>query len=195
MRGTKYAVILFLVAIMCVVGSAQAQSGKSGAPAKNIPKMSVNFSFNYEGFPGRIILFEVPRDRILDTADSAVVSMSKPFPFSKRLPDSIRLRRGQQLRFAMVIENNTDEAMFFYPVPHTMKPEENAYGYQLFCFCTQKIMSIPPKSRWYRIGSLVMTEPFTGNSLTISHTVVGITADEIAKNKLKKLVVKQVELK
>ncbi len=192
MRAFKQSIILGLV-LLFSAGSL-AVDGEDSAPESKTESKSrlvnVSILFDYVGFKEKINLYEVPPERILDVGDSKTLPMAKEFPFSKKLPLISKLRRGEVLPFAMVVENNTDDPMYFYSTPHTMKPEENALGYQLFCLCIHKIFMIPPKSRWYRVGSISLQNTFMGEVIAVNHSIIGLTADEIARKKLGKLIVR-----
>ncbi len=178
--------ILFF--ILCELGHAQtrrAQNSTSTTTA-TAPVM-IQMLFNAKNMPSNMELYEVPTAKILDVTTHGTVSLKDPLPFTVRLGSEFPVKRGETKYFAMVVRNNSDQTQYFYASYHQMRPEEAAIGYLLNCLCINRLFAIPPRSAWYRIGSIMLTSTFMGSVVAVKHDLFGMSLADVQKKKAESL--------
>lgn len=144
--------------------------------------------FSYKNMDQKIRLFEVPTKMVLDLGIHGNMGLDTATPFGAPLPPEFVLRRGEVKYFAMVIENPSNSPLYFYASFHQIRPEEEAIGYVLNCLCINQLFVVPAKTRWYRIGSVVLTTNFPGDVIAFQHNVFGMTAKEVQAKKVENLI-------
>lgn len=179
---------LTLIWFFTLGNSAHAQTRASYMPSasKNAP-VTVQVLFNAKNMPSNMELYEVPTSKILDVTTHATVSLKDPLPFTVRLANEFPVQRGETKYFAMVVRNNSDQTQYFYASYHQMRPEEAAIGYLLNCLCINRLFSIPPRSAWYRIGSIMLTSTFIGSVVAVKHDLFGMSLADVQKKKAESL--------
>ncbi|MFP5519245.1 MAG: hypothetical protein ACLGGX_05035 [Bdellovibrionia bacterium] len=189
--------ILSLLTLICGVSSVNAQMLRSKpATEQRVSSrlasdlVNVQILFEHKNMPFKMELWEVPPELYLDLSMSSHASISKGVPFVKPISNEFRVRRGETTYFGMVIKNDSNEPYYFYSSYHQMRPEEAALGYIVNCLCVNRIFVIPPKSYWYRVGSIVLGSTFIGETVAIKHDIFGMTSEQFQKKKLQSLVEK-----
>jgi hypothetical protein len=148
---------------------------------------AISVTFRYEKFPLQLELYNVKRparDRVAETAVTGDLAHS---PITKPLRGKIPLGPESEKAFAMVVHNTTKEAVYFFAVPHVIRPAASSLGLHFECLCTGKIYKVPPGAFWYRIVRLQTDKTFHAAVAELEHSIIGVSAAEangIYKNQL-----------
>ncbi|MCM2277197.1 MAG: hypothetical protein NDJ89_03915 [Oligoflexia bacterium] len=178
----KLIVVLFL---MGVCGGGWALGSVQRRPAKWV---EVTLFFETRNLKPGVRVREVPVERHLSIGETGTLPLSAVTPLGREISPTFKVRRGDTQPFAVVVENPGDEPLFFFVNQHSMKPEEIAMAYKISCLCDSKIVVVPPRSRWYRIGNLSLSKYFPGDQLGLRHILVGLTFNQIKEGKLESLI-------
>jgi len=142
-------------------------------PAEAAPATKVNIAWRYKDFVAPVMLYEVkgqpPLWHTASVTNLAAIPIGDPIASS-----SFQLVPGQRKRFALVVQNISDQPLYFFAAPHTAHPEEEALGFKFKCLCVNHAYTIGPKEIWYRIVEFRLSQDFIGEELTITHTLIGI---------------------
>lgn len=88
----------------------------------------------------------------------------------------LRLRPGEKKRFALGYTNTTDQPLYFFAAPHHADPPEFSLGFKFKCLCINHAYKILPGQTWYRIVEFRLAPSYQGDHLTITHSLIGMTA-------------------
>ena len=99
---------------------------------------------------------------------------------------SVTVPRGGKKKFILVAENKTEQPIYFFAAPHGVEPVENALGFKFKCLCINHAYEIGPGEVWYRVVLLKVSPDFYGESLTLTHNLVGIDLKRFSKFSLRK---------
>jgi len=160
-----------MIALTLLLAASIGQSAPAPQPPKPIVK--VDLQWEYQGFPGPIIIYEVKgRPKLWETRS---VADEKDAPIGKPIPGAeLVMSPGQRKRFALVFRNPTDSVRYFFAAPHTVHPAEHSLGFKFKCLCINHAFKSEPKGLWYRIVEFRLSSDFAGTQLILTHTVIGI---------------------
>lgn len=156
-------------------------------------EVSVRLFWNNKNFPLKMRVFTASSDKVLDVKETLVTKLSEPLPrwiLRETTNQTLRGELGQALPFVMLIENPTDKPYYFFAAPHTYEPAESSFGVELSCLCVGSIFTLPPKSRWLRVGVAKILKSSNASVLNITHSLIGIPEDKLEKKGLNKLLYK-----
>jgi hypothetical protein len=161
---------------------------KSYNPLEN--KVKVTFQWTNKKFDLNMVLHEVPIEKALDARETIKQKLSDPAPswLGRPISNSMILNKGQIKPFAMVIENPSDKSVYFFANPHVIEPQDNSFGFELYCLCVGTIHHIPPKSRWIRVGSVNVFKQVLVNKVVIDHALIGISEEKIKARKIEHMI-------
>ena len=156
-------------------------------------EVAIGFFWHAKNFPLKMKIFSVAPEKLLDVKETLTIKISEPLPrwiYREITNQSLRAEKGQSLPLVMLIENPTDKSHYFFATPHTYEPAESSFGIELSCLCVGSIFTVPPRSRWIRLGAIKILNNTNARLLQISHSLIGITEDKLAKKGLQKLLYK-----
>lgn len=143
-----------------------------------------SIDWNYEKFPLKVEMYEIKDPgKYSSQSMGRFKSKSNAILANKITGNLIFVPDEDIYRFALVIENTTKKAIYFYVVPHEITPAEYSLGAKFVCLCLGHIYSVPPGEIWYRIVSLQNLTPKLGNDFKIRHRVVGVDIATAFKDK------------
>ncbi|MGZ3683971.1 MAG: hypothetical protein ACXVCI_08965, partial [Bdellovibrionota bacterium] len=148
---------------------------------------TISVAFRYENFPLQIELYNVKRtarDRVAETAITYDLAHS---PITKPLRGKIPLGAESERAFAMLVHNTTKDPVYFFAVPHLIRPAASSLGLHFECLCTGKIYKVPPGAFWYRIVRLQTDKTFQAAAAELEHSIIGVSAADangLYKNQL-----------
>jgi len=163
-------------------------AAKSYNPIEN--KVKVTFQWTNKKFDPPMVLHEVPIEKTLDVRETIKQKLSEPPPswLGRPISNSFIMNKGQIKPFAMVIENPTDKSVYFFSNPHVIEPQDNSFGFELYCLCVGTIHHIPPKSRWIRVGSVNVFKQVLVKKVVIEHVLLGVPEEKIKARKIEHMV-------
>ncbi len=133
----------------------------------------VSIDWLYKDTAAKIELYE-PKDRPRLWETRSVKSMSE-LPVAGKIQDAaFKLAPGEKKRFVLVVRNDSDKPLYFFAAPHQALPVEHTLGFKFKCLCVNHAFIVPPREIWYRVVELQMSEGFVGDTLAITHTIIGI---------------------
>jgi hypothetical protein len=159
--------------------------------AKSPSKMvDIFFEWSLENFSYPIKVNHVSPEKILEVRSSTVLGLSDPLPswFGRSLITPLRLKKGEEIPFAISIENPTDHVLYFFTNEHHVLPKDKSLGATLSCLCGSVIRIVPPKSRWIRISSVNLSKQVYSSKIIFKTKIAGITDSYIRDNRLEKLI-------
>src|SRR5665647_1623507 len=86
--------------------------------------------------------------------------------------------RDSEQSFALVMHNSGKEPVYFFAVPHVVRPGTSSTGLHFECLCTGKIYKVPPGAYWYRIVRLQADKNFRAHAVELTHSLVGVSATD-----------------
>jgi hypothetical protein len=186
MFGVYPTLSLLSLSVAIAPASAAGQVSQPGHEALP-PPLKIGLAFEYRNTDLQLQLLEVGEfpGTVSDTGTFA----EGKSPFGKPLPPELLMKRGQHKVFAMTVKNSSSQEKFFFANVHYMTPGEAGIGIILKCLCINQIFRIPPRSLWYRIGEVTINHLFRYQQVSIKHTLIGVTPDEIKKQRMQRLVV------
>ena len=141
------------------------------ADAAESTKVSINRQ--YKDTAARIELYE-PKDRPRLWETKSVKSPGE-LPIAGKIEGAtFELEPGEKKRFVLVVRNDSDKPLYFFAAPHQALPVEHTLGFKFKCLCVNHAFIVPPREIWYRVVELQLSEGFVGDTLAITHTIIGI---------------------
>lgn len=147
----------------------------------------------YDKFPLKMQILIPNKEKAINFGETAILPLDQPFPASGPFLDGTTRKTGGNTPFMMAIENRTDATHYFFASTHILKPDEAGFGIRIACLCVHKIFSVPPKSKWYRIGNINLSNFTFTDNVTILHRLHGTTLKEIEDKKMQRLLYRGVE--
>lgn len=147
-------------------------------------KVNINLVWDFKNLPIslKVELYEPPSQRPFSLWETGSGKDESKLAFSKPIlgdGKSIILNPGTKKQFVLVIRNPSDETIHFFAAPHRAEPEEASLGFKFKCLCINHAFTIPPKETWYRIVELKLSDGFLGDSLLVSHSIIGIPKERV----------------
>lgn len=147
--------------------------GRSGS-------VRVDIHWKKRGMPLSMEIYEPAVQRPVDLWDTRVVGSLAEAPVSQPISgSSFELAPGSRKMFVLVMKNDTDHPVYFFAAPHHAMPEEYTLGFKFKCLCINHAWEIPPGKTWYRVVELRLASEFRGDTLSITHTLIGITKERM----------------
>ena len=140
-------------------------------------QVSITLEWVKQDFPARVRVFEPARGSDLSIWQMGTAKGVAQAPVGREITGPVAVAPGEARLVVLVVENPGPDGLYFFAAPHQMTPPERALGVRFKCVCTNQPHRVPPKSIWYRVLQLKLYPDFVGDSLTISHTLVGISAE------------------
>jgi hypothetical protein len=155
----------------------KSNSNKNQQPRRQI---EFEFRFNYRNFPLEIKIYEPNRQVKMIAGKDYMANSFKDIPLQRELTDKkVKVYEGEQKFYLMVVENKTNDPVYFYASPHEWNPEDEVVGSKLYCLCYNRIYTVLPGQFWYRVGSLSVGKGAFGEKLQIIHRIVGIEKSRV----------------
>jgi len=177
-----FSLAFFFSIILSNSSFAQQKVNKSNLKKTQQPRrqLEFEFKFNYRNFPLEIKIYEPNKQVRMTAGKGYMVKSIKDIPLLRELSDrKVKVYEGEQKYYLMVVENKTNEPVYFYASPHEWNPEDEVIGSKLFCLCYNRIYTVLPGQFWYRIGQLAVERGAFGEKLQIMHRVVGIDKSRV----------------
>jgi hypothetical protein len=97
-------------------------------------------------------------------------------PISESL---LRMNPGSKKAFVLVFHNPSDQPVYFFAAPHVADPPEYSLGFKFKCLCVNHVYEVPPGKYWYRVVEMRLAPKFTGKSLEVRHTLIGVSKERM----------------
>jgi hypothetical protein len=136
--------------------------------------VNVQIDFLYHDFPGKVEIYEVKKSSQYDISETKVVRNKKDLPILGNLKGRFTLLPGKSKTFVLVVENKTNIDWYFNATPHSILPVESTVGQKFECLCNHSIYKADKKSYWYRIVRFELDKSFEGQSIRLTHNIIGI---------------------
>ncbi len=135
--------------------------------------VKIDIRWEYKNFAPQMALYEVKGfARLWDTRSVASLSDA---PVGARMQGAaLEMEPGQGKRFVLVVQNPTDQTLYFFAAPHVVQPPEQALGFKFKCLCVNRVYVVGPHETWYRVVEFRLSPDFSGHGLTVMHTIIGI---------------------
>lgn len=148
------------------------------------PQVKIELKWEYKNFTLPVTLYEMKgHARLWETRSVANPSDA---PIGERMQSTeLLLEPGQDKRFVLVVQNPSDQKLYFFAAPHVVQPPEEALGFKFKCLCVNRAYIVGPHETWYRVVEFRLSPDFAGQGLTVMHTIIGIDqkrADAFSKD-------------
>lgn len=152
----------------------------------------ISIEWEKEKIPFQIRTFELESEKALEIRKIISTELSDPLPkwIKSEIRGPFRIKKGDLLPIAFVIENTSDQPLYFFTNEHAALPHEQSYGASLTCLCDHRIRLIKPKSRWIRISSVQISKQSPGSRYIFRSKLIGLSESYIRENNLERLVEK-----
>ncbi len=138
--------------------------------------------WKYKNFPAQMKIYEVAGGQKPRMWETHTVGSLKEAPVGSEIKDAtVTVSKGSQNKFILVAENKTNKPIYFFAAPHGVEPVENALGFKFKCLCINYAYEIGPGEVWYRVVILNVSRDFYGDSMTLTHQLVGIDQKRFSK--------------
>lgn len=135
--------------------------------------VKVSIQWEYHNFPLRVALYETRG--VAPLWDTRSVAGLAQAPVGARIQNPVlMIAPGQARRFVLVVQNTTDQKLYFFAAPHVVQPPEQAVGFKFKCLCVNRVYTIGPHETWYRVVEFRVSDGFAWDGLTVTHAITGI---------------------
>ncbi len=146
--------------------------------------VKIDIQWEYKNFNLPVALYEVKGFAHLWETKS--VASPSDAPIGERMQNTVlTLSPGQSKRFVLVVQNPSNQKLYFFAAPHVVQPPEEALGFKFKCLCVNRAYIVGPHETWYRVVEFRLSPDFAGQGLTVMHTIIGIDekrADAFSKD-------------
>ena len=164
----------FLAVILTLIASAT--DAKSSI-------IQVQLNWTYKNFSEKMKVFNVIPLKSAFISETATVSSLAELPVTKEVQGPVDVTREQSKTLVLVVENKSDNDIYFFAVPHEVHPSPASAGHFFECLCVGKVYKIEPKKFWYRIVRINLNSSFQNLSrFDIEHQIIGLTELEFKKS-------------
>ncbi len=145
-------------------------------------KVTIKINWEYSNLPLKMEIREPSGSQVLQLWTTGSIPEGKNKPFGKEIFEStIVLRPGQKKQFLLMMKNDSDLPVYFFAAPHQAMPVEHSFGFKFKCLCVNHAFSVPGKESWYRVVEIRLAPDFLGDTLNITHNLIGITKERMAE--------------
>ncbi|TGK52753.1 LIC11469 family lipoprotein adhesin Lsa20 [Leptospira bouyouniensis] len=143
-------------------------------------KVKLDVKWEYTSLPLEMEIREPSGAQSLTLWTTGTVQEGKRAPFGDPIPDAqIVLKPGSKKQFLLVMKNTTENPVYFFAAPHSAMPVEHSFGFKFKCLCVNHAFSIPPNETWYRVVEIRLAPDFLGDSLVLTHNLIGISRERM----------------
>jgi hypothetical protein len=149
---------------------------------------TIRINWNYKNFnSAKMQLYEV--DNKLPVWYTKNAKNIQATLLKEPIKDGIlKLAPNRVKKFALVMQNDTSEPIYFFAAPHSTTPDELSLGLKFKCLCINHAFIIEPKSIWYRVVQISLHPGYVGKEMDLTHSIIGLDkkkATQFRKNSLK----------
>ena len=155
-------------------------TSSEGAPAEPVFDGSVEVLISWENaaLPGTMEIYRIKPGKRPKLWETAAVKKLAAAPVGAKYEGSTLMSAaGRVERFVLVMENTTEETLYFFAAPHQVTPAQHSLGFKFKCLCINHAFKIPPGEIWYRVVELRMDANINAPSVDIKHMLIGL--DEV----------------
>ncbi|MCW7466700.1 LIC11469 family lipoprotein adhesin Lsa20 [Leptospira levettii] len=143
-------------------------------------KVKIDVRWAYTSLPLEMEIREPGGSQTLALWTTGTVQDGKRAPFGDPIPNGqLVLKPGSKKQFLLVMKNPTENSVYFFAAPHSAMPVEHSFGFKFKCLCVNHAFSIPPKETWYRVVEIRLAPDFLGDTLVLTHNLIGITKERM----------------
>ncbi len=143
--------------------------------------VAVDLRWEYRDLPPAMKIYLPSSQGPAPLWETASRPKSEPLPVGAEISDSrLKLQPGQRKRFVLVYQNPSEKPLYFFAAPHQAQPQEHALGFHFKCLCVSEAFKVGAGETWYRVVELQILKGFEGDTLTLTHTLIGIDAARAA---------------
>ncbi|WP_108959487.1 LIC11469 family lipoprotein adhesin Lsa20 [Leptospira ellinghausenii] len=143
-------------------------------------KVKIDVRWVYTSLPLEMEIREPGGAQALALWTTGTVQDGKRVPFGDLIPNGqLVLKPGSKKQFLLVMKNPTDKPVYFFAAPHSAMPVEHSFGFKFKCLCVNHAFSVLPKETWYRVVEIRLAPDFLGDTLVLTHNLIGITKERM----------------
>lgn len=143
-------------------------------------KVKLDVKWEYTSLPLEMEIREPSGAQSLTLWTTGTVQEGKRAPFGDPIPGAqIVLKPGSKKQFLLVMKNSTEKPVYFFAAPHSAMPVEHSFGFKFKCLCVNHAFSIPPNETWYRVVEIRLAPDFLGDTLVLTHNLIGISRERM----------------
>lgn len=170
-----------LVCVFCFGLITTIAYSKSSLQKTNLT--SAKISWLYQNVPAKMEIYEPASQRPIKIWDMGTVRSPSQLPVDALIRDSVvQIRPGGSKLFILVMKNETQKPIHFFAAPHVVDPPAYSLGFKFKCLCVNHVYTIAPGEIWYRVVRLLLSPKFVGDSINVTHTLIGVSADRAESN-------------
>lgn len=163
-----------------VEGPTQNQKETNVVSPKQANKVNIEVKWEYTSLPLQMEIREPSGAQSLALWTTGSVPEGKRAPFGDPIPNGqLVLKPGSKKQFLLVMQNPTDSPVYFFAAPHSALPVEHSFGFKFKCLCVNHAFSVPPRETWYRVVEIRLAPDFLGDTLTLTHNLIGISRERM----------------
>lgn len=144
--------------------------------------VNIGIQWEYTNLPLRMQIHELSGNIPMELWTTGSSSLDKKKPYGLEIEDGkFALSPGSKKSFMLVMENHTDKDVYFFASPHSALPVEHSFGFKFKCLCVNHAFTVPVGHVWYRVVEIRLAPNFLGDSLSLTHNLIGITKDRVSE--------------
>jgi len=148
--------------------------------------LTVNVNWLYENFPKKVELYEVDPENRLPLWRTESVAAGKALPVGERIEGGkLVIKKGSRKWFVLAVKNDTEKPLYFFAAPHVVEPPAYSLGFKFKCLCINHAYSVGAGETWYRVVQLIINDNVVGDTLDVTHSIIGIDKKRMENFKLK----------
>lgn len=176
---TKGTYLYFIVVFLGILISEQAKSQLKDKIIKK-PVIKVNFNIKYSKFDHNILMFRAHKNE--SSKNYKFVNSLKEVNLINQIDDyQVSLYAGDRVDLALVLQNQTDEALYFFLGHHTFDPVLNSVGFTVILPTSSTLIRLPPKKIGVFYSYLVVKGLKEDRVMAIDIPLIGLTELEVKR--------------
>lgn len=141
--------------------------------------IAVYLKWKYENFPLKVQVYSVKKEKFEYISETRNVDNLASTAGDKKISDHLNVQINSSQPAVLVVENTTDQDLYFFAVPHELRPHEASTGHYFECLCIGKLYKVEAKKTWYRIVRVNLDKNFSGKkSFEIEHQIIGVSKND-----------------
>lgn len=144
--------------------------------------LTAKIDWQYQNIAPGMHIYELKSGTKAPLWQTATVKDGALLPVGKEIADGeLHIEKGTPKRFVLVYQNTGDTPLYFFATPHRAEPAEYSLGFKFKCLCIDHAYSVGPHETWYRVVELRTSREMAGNTLALTHMLVGIDRARMEK--------------
>ncbi len=176
--------ILLLILFLCgFCKETKIETSESGSTPKD-PSQSkvvkIQVQWEYTNLPLKMSIHELAGGQPLALWTTTSIALDKKKPYGREIENGeLELAPGRKKAFMLVMENLSDQDIYFFAAPHSALPVEHSFGFKFKCLCVNHAFTVPKGEVWYRVVEIRLSSDFLGDSLFLKHNLIGMSKERV----------------